>query len=89
MDLGKQLIDYEVTFSPQLTGGFGVATAFAITPITGVVVLAATTLLQPFFDAITEVSYGIHGPLMSPAITELGRKKEKVKLETKDTTEKK
>lgn len=89
VDLGKQLIDYEVTFSPQLTGGFGVATAFAITPITGVVVLAATTLLQPFFDAITEVSYGIHGPLMSPAITELGRKKEKVKLETKDTTEKK
>ena len=80
VDLGQKTIDYQVTFSPTLTGGFGVATAFAITPITGIAVLAATTILQPVFDVITQVSYSVKGDIAKPVITELGRKQEKVKL---------
>jgi uncharacterized protein YhdP len=63
-----------------LTSGFGVATAFAITPITGIAVLAATTILQPVFDVITQVSYSVQGDITKPTITELSRKQEKVKL---------
>jgi uncharacterized protein (TIGR02099 family) len=80
LDLGQKQIDYQVTFSPTLTGGFGVATAFAITPVTGIAVLAATTILQPVFDVITQVSYAVNGDIAKPKITELGRKQEKVKL---------
>jgi uncharacterized protein (TIGR02099 family) len=80
VDLGKKQIDYQVTFSPTLTSGFGVATAFAITPITGIAVLAATTILQPVFDVITQVSYSVQGDITKPTITELSRKQEKVKL---------
>lgn len=80
VDLAQKQIDYQVTFSPTLTGGFGVATAFAITPVTGIAVLAATTILQPVFDVITQVSYSVNGDLAKPEITELGRKQEKVKL---------
>lgn len=80
LDLKAKQIDYQVTFSPQITGGFGVATAFAITPVTGVVVLAASTILQPVFDAITEVHYTIHGPLLNPEIKETSRKTGKVKV---------
>ena len=89
VDLGQKQIDYQVTFSPTLTGGFGVATAFAITPITGIAVLAATTILQPVFDVITQVSYSVKGDIAKPKITELGRKQEKVKLPAPATEESK
>ena len=89
VDLGQKQIDYQVTFSPTLTGGFGVATAFAITPITGIAVLAATTILQPVFDVITQVSYSVKGDIAKPKITELGRKQEKVKLLSPATEESK
>ncbi|MBB6056862.1 YhdP family protein [Tolumonas osonensis] len=89
VDLGRKTIDYQVTFSPTLTGGFGVATAFAITPITGIAVLAATTILQPVFDVITQVSYSVNGNIAKPVITELGRKQEKVKLPSPKTEESK
>ena len=89
VDLGQKQIDYQVTFSPTLTGGFGVATAFAITPITGIAVLAATTILQPVFDVITQVSYSVKGDIAKPKITELGRKQEKVKLPAPVTKESK
>lgn len=89
VDLGQKTIDYQVTFSPTLTGGFGVATAFAITPVTGIAVLAATTILQPVFDVITQVSYSVKGSITKPEITELGRKQEKVKLSSPKTEESK
>lgn len=83
INLKSKQIDYQVTFSPQITSGFGVATAFAVTPVTGVVVLAASKILQPVFDAITEVNYTIHGPLLSPDIKETSRKTGKVSLTEK------
>lgn len=82
VDLGQKQIDYQVTFSPTLTGGFGVATAFALTPVTGLAVLAATTILQPVFDVITQVSYSVKGDIAKPTITELSRRQAKVKLPT-------
>ena len=89
VDLARKQINYQVTFSPTLTGGFGVAAGFAVTPVTGIAVLAATTLLQPVFDVITQVSYSVEGDLTKPKITEMGRKKEKVKLTAPATEEEK
>lgn len=81
INFARNQLDYEITFVPKLTrGSLGVAAAFAITPITGVYVLAATTVLQPVFDMFTQVSYSVKGDISKPVISEISRKRSKVKL---------
>jgi uncharacterized protein YhdP len=73
LDLVGKKLDYQFTFTPHFTNGVSLATAFAVTPVTGIYVLAASTLLSPVIDGITRISFHLEGPLASPQVTEIGR----------------
>jgi len=73
LDLVGKKLDYQFTFTPHFTNGVSLATAFAVTPVTGIYVLAASTLLSPVIDGITRISFHLQGPLESPEVTEIGR----------------
>lgn len=60
-------------FTPQFTNGLSLATAFAVTPVTGVYVLAASRLLSPVIDVISEIRFRVGGTLDQPKIIETGR----------------
>ena len=65
---------------PRLTSSLSVATAFALTPITGVYVLALSKLLEPVIDVITQVNYQVKGDIDNPQITETGREQGRLPL---------
>ncbi len=74
-DMNTRLVDAEVKFTPDLTSGIPIITAFAVTPVTALYVLAVTTALSPVIDVITQVQYEVKGPLDSPTVKELSRSK--------------
>lgn len=73
LSLPNGAIDYQMRFTPQFTNGLSLATAFAVTPVTGVYVLAASRLLSPVIDVITEIRFQVSGTLDQPKINETGR----------------
>lgn len=74
-DLNTKLVDAEVEFTPDLTSGIPVLTAFAVTPQTAVVVFAISTVISPVVDVFTKIRYQVVGPLDSPEVKELSRSK--------------
>ncbi len=74
-DLRTQHVDAEVEFTPDLTSGIPVISAFAVAPQTAILVFAVTTALSPVIDVITQVRYEVKGPLDSPQVNELSRSK--------------
>ncbi len=79
-DLNTRLVDAEVKFTPDLTSGIPILTAFAVTPVTALYVLAVTTALSPVIDVITQVQYEVKGPLDAPTVKELSRSKGEYRL---------
>lgn len=73
LDLNSQKIDYQVSFRPQFSNELSLATAVAVTPVTGIYVLAASKLLSPVLDVITEVRFSVGGTLGAPEVIETGR----------------
>jgi len=51
-----------------------VATAFAINPVIGAAVFAASKVLSPLWNRISLLRYHISGPLDKPEINEVLRK---------------
>ena len=79
VDLNSQQLDYQVSFTPNFTNGLSLATAFVVTPVTGIYVLAASTLLAPVIDVITRINFHIGGDIRDPQVIEVGREKGQLK----------
>ncbi|WP_394248702.1 YhdP family protein [Vibrio profundi] len=82
-DLNTRLVDAEVNFTPDVTSGIPVLTAFAVTPQTALYVLAITTVISPVVEVFTQVNYEVKGPLDSPTVKELSRSRGEFKLPEK------
>ncbi len=78
VDLAAERLDYRLEFTPNLTGNLPVLAAFAVTPVTGLYVLALSKVLGPVVDVFTRIRYRIEGPLDQPQVTELGREQKRV-----------
>lgn len=74
MDLVKRRIDMEAIVTPEISASVGVATAFAINPVVGAAVFAASKVLGPLWSKISVLRYHISGPLDKPKIDEVMRK---------------
>lgn len=79
-DLNSRTIDAEVSFVPDITSGIPVLSAFAVTPVTALYVLAITTVISPVVEVFTEVNYEVKGPIDSPSVKETSRSKGEFKL---------
>ena len=79
VDLVQDRIDYVASFTPKFTNSLSLATAFAVTPVTGVYVLAASKLLEPVIDVVTRINFRIEGNLDNPQVTEVGRERGAIK----------
>ncbi|MCG9584462.1 TIGR02099 family protein [Vibrio tubiashii] len=79
-NLNSRTVDAEVKFTPDITSGIPVLTAFAVTPQTALYVLAITTVISPVVEVFTQVNYEVKGPLDSPVVKELSRSKGEFKL---------
>lgn len=74
LDLVKRQIDMEAVVAPEISASVGVATAFAINPVIGAAVFAASKVLSPLWNRISLLRYHISGPLDKPEINEVLRK---------------
>ena len=73
IDLPNQRLDYRLNFTPHFANGVSLATAFAVTPVTGIYVLAASQILSPVIDVFTSIQFHISGPIDQPQVIEIGR----------------
>jgi len=74
-DLNENKVDAEVEFTPDLTSGIPVLTAFAVAPQTAIVVFAISTVISPVVDVFTKIRYQVVGTLDAPEVKELSRSK--------------
>ncbi|MDP5293162.1 YhdP family protein [Oceanimonas sp. CHS3-5] len=84
VDLAAERLDYRFDFTPNLTGNLPVLAAFAVTPVTGLYVLALSKVLGPVVDVFTRIRYGVSGPLANPKVSELGRERNRIRLPQTD-----
>nr|WP_204795397.1 YhdP family protein [Oceanisphaera litoralis] len=78
VDLAAERLDYQLEFTPNLTGNLPVLAAFAVTPVTGLYVLALSKVLGPVVDVFTRIRYRVEGSLDQPRVTEVGREQQRV-----------
>ncbi|WP_414148014.1 AsmA2 domain-containing protein YhdP [Erwinia sp. BNK-24-b] len=74
LDLVKRQIDMEAVVAPEISATVGVATAFAVNPVIGAAVFAASKVLGPLWHKISVLRYHISGPMDKPQIDEVLRK---------------
>lgn len=74
VDFNVQQIDMEAVVAPEISATVGVATAFAINPLAGAAVFAASKVLAPLWNKISVIRYHISGSLDQPKIQEVLRK---------------
>lgn len=79
VDLVQQKINMEAVITPEVSATVGVATAFAINPVIGAVVFAATKALGPLWNKISLIRYQVTGDLDDPKINEVLRQKAEAK----------
>ncbi|MDR9826304.1 YhdP family protein [Vibrio sp. FNV 38] len=72
-NLNNQTVDAEVNFTPDITSGIPVLTAFAVTPQTALYVLAITTVVSPIVEVFTQVNYEVKGSFDAPTVKEMSR----------------
>jgi uncharacterized protein YhdP len=72
-DMSNRTVDAEVTFTPDLTSGLPVLTAFAVAPQTAWVVFAISTVISPVVEVFTKIRYQVKGPFDAPEVKELSR----------------
>ncbi|BBM63684.1 DUF3971 domain-containing protein [Vibrio alfacsensis] len=82
-DINRRLVDAEVKFTPDITSGLPMLTAFAVAPQTALYVLAISTVISPVVEVFTQVNYEVKGPLDSPTVKEMSRSKGEYKLPEK------
>jgi uncharacterized protein YhdP len=74
VNLVKREIDMEAVVAPEISATVGVATAFAVNPVIGAAVFAASKVLGPLWSKISVLRYHISGPIDKPEINEVLRK---------------
>ena len=73
VDLPRRRLDMEAVVAPEISATVGVATAFAVNPIVGAAVFAASKVLGPVWSKISVLRYHITGPVDKPQINEVLR----------------
>ncbi|MEA9390317.1 AsmA2 domain-containing protein YhdP [Acerihabitans sp. TG2] len=73
VDFNAQQIDMQAVIAPEISATVGVATAFAINPVVGAAVFAASKVLAPLWNKISVIRYHITGSLDQPKIEEVLR----------------
>ncbi|AUG98487.1 TIGR02099 family protein [Prodigiosinella confusarubida] len=79
VDLVKHQIAMEAVVAPEISATVGVATAFAVNPLIGAAVFAASKALAPLWNKISLIRYQISGSLDQPKIQEVLREPQKTK----------
>ena len=73
VDLVRRELNMEAIVAPEISATVGVATAFAVNPIIGAAVFAATKVLGPLWNKVSILRYRITGPIDKPQINEVLR----------------
>ena len=73
VNLVRRELDMEAVVAPEISATVGVAAAFAVNPIVGAAVFAASKVLGPLWSKISVLRYHITGPLDKPQINEVLR----------------
>ncbi len=79
VDLVRRRLDMEAVVAPEISATVGVAAAFAVNPIVGAAVFAASKVLGPIWSKISVLRYHITGPMEKPQINEVLRQPRSVK----------
>ncbi|NUY57289.1 TIGR02099 family protein [Salinivibrio sp. EAGSL] len=79
-NLVENQVNADVRFTPDITSGIPVLSAFAVTPQTALYVLAVTTAISPVMDVFTQVRYQVTGSIGTPDIREVSRNQEALAL---------
>ena len=73
INIVKREVNIEVVVTPELSATVGVATAFAVNPIIGAAVFAASKVLGPLWSKVSVIRYHISGSVDEPKIDEVLR----------------
>lgn len=73
VDLVQRQLDVEAVVAPEISATVGVAAAFAVNPIVGAAVFAASKVLGPLWNKVSILRYRITGPVDKPQINEVLR----------------
>lgn len=74
VDLNRRQINMQAVVTPEISATVGVAAAFAVNPIVGAAVFAASKVLGTVWNKISVLRYQIKGPLDKPQVNEVLRK---------------
>ena len=77
VNLVRRELDVEAVVAPEISTTVGVAAAFAVNPIVGAAVFAASKVLGPLWSKVSILRYRITGPLDKPQINEVLRQPRK------------
>ncbi|PHM27414.1 AsmA2 domain-containing protein YhdP [Xenorhabdus budapestensis] len=69
----RHQLNMELVITPEISATVGVATAFAVNPMVGAAVFAATKALGPLWSKISVIRYRLTGSLEQPKIDEVLR----------------
>ncbi len=83
-NLNTNRVDAHVEFTPDLTSGIPILTAFAVAPQSALMVFAVSTVISPVIDVFTKIRYQIVGSLDAPQVKELSRSKEAYRVPKQD-----
>lgn len=73
VDLVRRQLNMQAVIAPEISATVGVATAFAVNPLVGAAVFAASKVLAPLWNKISVLRYSITGPIDKPKIDEVLR----------------
>lgn len=73
VDLVRRELDLEAVVAPEISATVGVAAAFAVNPIVGAAVFAASKVLGPLWNKVSILRYRISGPVDQPRVNEVLR----------------
>ncbi|NDJ56155.1 AsmA2 domain-containing protein [Enterobacteriaceae bacterium 4M9] len=73
VNLVRRELNVEAVVAPEISATVGVAAAFAVNPIVGAAVFAASKVLGPLWSKISVLRYRITGPIDQPQINEVLR----------------
>jgi len=77
VNLVRRELDMEAVVAPEISATVGVAAAFAVNPIVGAAVFAASKVLGPLWSKVSILRYHITGPVDKPQINEVLRQPRK------------
>ncbi|EGT4257164.1 AsmA2 domain-containing protein [Citrobacter amalonaticus] len=79
VNLVRRELNIEAVVAPEISTTVGVAAAFAVNPIVGAAVFAASKVLGPLWSKVSILRYRITGPVDKPQINEVLRQPRKEK----------